>query len=174
MKVSWNKINQNMEQIIDEFEKLYIDEKNFSECEKILKDIFNIFSSKYNIKLDENEDFDHVFHQLFDRIQNVMKSSDEPLTTGEYAGFKNVNDLFKKMSEDVFKTAEIRGRLREIDPTNKEYKAALEKGIEEAEARKVEIRGQLSGFKAVSNEIYEAKIPNLKVLTRGEFYYGKF
>lgn len=169
MKVSWNKINQNMEQIIDEFEKLYIDEKNFSECEKILKDIFNIFSSKYNIKLDENEDFDHVFHQLFDRIQNVMKSSDEPLTTGEYAGFKNVNDLFKKMSEDVFKTAEIRGRLREIDPTNKEYKAALEKGIEEAEARKVEIRGQLSGFKAVSNEIYEAKIPNLKVLTRGEF-----
>ena len=35
MKVSWNKINQNMEQIIDEFEKLYIDEKNFSECEKI-------------------------------------------------------------------------------------------------------------------------------------------
>lgn len=169
MKVSWNKINQNMKQIVNDFEKLYIDEKNFSECEKILKDIFNIFSSKYNIRLDENEDFNHIFHQLFDEIQNVMKSFDEPLVTGEYAGFKTVNDLFKKMSEDVFKTAEIRNRLREIDPTNKEYRTALEKGIEEAEERKVEIREQLSGFKAVSNEIYESKIPNLKALTRGEF-----
>lgn len=169
MKVSWNKINQNMKQIVDEFEKLYIDEKNFSECEKILKDIFNIFSSKYNIRLDENEDFNHVFHQLFDEIQNVMKSSENPLTTSEYAGFKNVNNLFQKMSEDVFKTAEIRNRLREIDPNNQEYRSALEKGITEAEERKTEIREQLSGFKAISNEIYESKIPNLKVLTRSEF-----
>lgn len=161
MKVSWDTINRNMDQIIEEFERLYVENKDFSECEKILKDIFNIFSAKRGITLDSNEDFDHVFHQLYTEIQNVMSTA-QPIKSSQIRDYKSLKEFFATISEDVFKTAEIRGRLKEIDPSNIELRKAYEKGIEEAEARKLEIGKRLEFYHGIKDELYETGEPNLR------------
>ena len=162
MKVSWNLINGDMDQIVEEYERLYVDERNFSECEKILKDIFNIFSYQNGIKLDQNEDFNHIFHQLYSEIQGVMNNNAKGIRNSEVKDYNSLKKYFTKISQDVFKTAEIRDRLKQIDPSNTELKKAFKNGIVEAEKRKVEIQKRIDLYKGIEDELYDSNATNLK------------
>lgn len=162
MNVSWNLINKNMNQIVEEYKRLYVDERNFSECEKILKDIFNIFSYQNGIKLDPNEDFNHIFHQLYSEIQNVMNENEQAIRNSEVKDYNSLKKYFTKVTQDVFKTAEIRDRLKQIDPSNAELKKAFKNGIVEAEQRKVEIQKRIDLYKGIEDELYDSNSINLK------------
>ena len=167
MEVSWKRINDDTRNIIQEFERLYTYNRDFTECERLLTDIFSIYSAKYNIKLDENQNFDHIFHQLLDGIKDVIDSY-TPTDLGDQAEAKKISQFFNKMSDDIFKTTEIRGRLREIDPSNLEFRRALEQGIKDAIARQEEIKEQLSSIEEIHKEIFGTKVPNLKPITIAE------
>ncbi len=168
MNISWNLINSNMDKIIAEYEKLY-EERDYSECEKILKDIFNIFSAKRGIELDPNENFDHVFHQLYSQIQSIMNTS-QAIRGSEVIDYKNLKSFFSTISDDIFKTAEVREKLKQIDPTDNEYRNALNKGIKEAEGRKDEIRKRISFYTDIQNDLYETGEPNLKGIAERDIF----
>lgn len=167
MEVSWKRINEDTRNIIQEFERLYTYNRDFAECEKLLTDIFSIYSAKYNIKLDENENFDHIFHQLLDGIKNVIDTY-TPSDLSDRTEAKKIREFFNKMSDDIFKTTEIRGRLREIDPSNLEFRIALEQGIKDAITRQEEIKEQLSGIEGIRKEIFGTRVPDLKTVTVAE------
>ncbi len=167
MKVSWNDINNNTQSIIDEFEKIYKNEKKYNKSEKFLKDIFSLYSMQYNIKLDENQDFDHVFHQLYSGIKDVIDSTAQSTGTKSKKEIK-VDKLFEKISEDVFKTKEIRDQLKSIDPTNSDYIEALKAGIVESMARKAEIKESKGKYEDIEKEIIGTGASNLNVKTVNE------
>lgn len=167
MEVSWRRIKDDSDRLIEEFERLYTYDRNYAECERIITDIFKIYSGKYNIQLDENEDFDHIFHQVLSGMQEVIEDF-TPTDLAEQTESRRIDKMFEKMSEDIFQTAEIRGRLREIDPSNLELKAAYEQGIRDAEARQAEIRENLESVSGIYTEIFGTDIPNLKTVTDAE------
>lgn len=167
MEVSWRRIKDDSDSIVEEFERLYEYDRDYAECERIITDIFKIYSSKYNIQLDENENFDHIFHQLLDGMDEVIENF-TPTELSEQTESKKIDKLFEKMSEDIFNTVEIRGRLKEIDPSNLELKAAYEQGIRDAEERQAQIRENLESVIGIYTEIFGTGAPNLKVLTDSE------
>ena len=167
MEVSWRRIKEDTDKIVEEFDRVYTYERDYAECERIITEIFKVYSGKYNIQLDENEDFDHIFHELLSKIENITENF-TPTDLSEQALSKKIDKLFEKMSEDIFQTAEIRGRLREIDPSNVEFKRALEQGIKEAEERKAQISEELDGVQGIYREMFGTEIPNLRVVTNAE------
>lgn len=167
MEVSWRKIKEHTDRIIEEFDRLYTYERNYQECEKLITDIFKVYSSKYNIQLDENEEFDHIFHQLLSEMEKVTKEF-TPTDVQEQSESMKIDKLFATMSEDILKTAEIRGRLKEIDPSNFEFRRALEEGIKEAEARRAEVDESLGSVRGIFREIFGTGMPNLRTLTQYE------
>lgn len=167
MEISWRRIKENSDKIIEEFDRLYTYERNYRECENLIKDIFGLYSSKYNIELDESDDFDHIFHQLLSGIEEVTKQY-TPIDLQEQNRSMKVDALFQSMSEEILKTTEIRGRLKEIDPSNFEVKKALETGIEESRQRQSETNEALESIRGIFGEIFGTSIPNLKNITESE------
>ena len=167
MGVSWNRIKENSDRIVEEFDELYTYYRDYDECKRILTDIFEIYSAKYNIQLDEKEEFHHIFHELYSGIQKVINSY-TPTDLSDQIESNKIDKLFEQISEDVFQTAEIRGRLKEIDPSNLELISAYEQGIKDAENMKSEINETLDSLNKIYNEIFGTDTPNLRVLTDSE------
>ena len=129
MDISFETINENMDEILKEFKHNFLEERNYAACEKILKDIFNIFSLNGEIQLDVHEGYDNNFHELYSKIKDIIDSREDKTRS---KSFTKMNKTFEEITKYVFKTAEVRKELSERDITNDIYLKALKNGVIEA------------------------------------------
>ena len=140
--VTFDKINNELNQIVSDFEKL-IDKGHYDDAIEIINGITRELTVNDGIELDQtsqNGQYDNRFHEIFsllmDKIDSRKNTHAQPssISTQDYNALKLV---LENASERIFKTAEIRKNLMSKDPNQDAYREALKDGITEATNDKI-------------------------------------
>ena len=67
MDISFDRINQEMQNIVSDFEKLLTDGK-YDEAKQAIDDIMNELSANADIELDQDNENDNNFHKLYKEL----------------------------------------------------------------------------------------------------------
>ena len=133
--ISFDKINEELDSIVSDFENLLNTGKN-DEAEQLISEIMKTFEGNFDIELsDGSTEYDNVFHEVYSKIKEKLEAkaqekgvSLENLTkTPEYAALWAT---FESCGETFLKTADVRKALLEKDPEQTEYINALQEYID--------------------------------------------
>lgn len=133
--ISFDKINEELDSIVSDFENLLNTGKN-DEAEQLISEIMKTFEGNFDIELsDGSTEYDNVFHEVYSKIKEKLEAkaqekgvSLEDLTkTPEYTALWAT---FESCGETFLKTADVRKALLEKDPEQTEYINALQEYID--------------------------------------------
>lgn len=171
MDVSINRINMEMDDIISEFQAL-LDYGKYDEAKKAIEDILIEFETHDDIGLSDGDPApDNNFHNLYIQLKGLIeakeKNSPAAMAAGNTADFKAVQFALQGATAKIFNTAEIRAKLIKNDPHLDEYKAALQEGIAEANAKKIDLEKQQQTYNYMKRKVYPK---GFKKIVRDEKY----
>lgn len=170
MDVSINRINMKMADIISEFQAL-LDYGKYDEAKKAIEDILVELETHDDIGLSDGDPApDNNFHNLYIQLKGLIEakeSSPAAIAAGNTADFKAVQFALQGATAKIFDTAEVRAELIKKDPHLDEYKVALEDGIAEAKAKKIDLEKQQETYNYMKRKVYPK---GFKKIVRDEKY----
>lgn len=156
MDISFDRINQEMQNIVSDFEKLLEDGK-YDEAKKAIDDIMDELSANTDIELDQDNDNDNNFHKLYKELTKKIddrETSHASPAKGNITDYDALKQALELATESIFKTAEIRQELVLKDPDQDEYKTALEDGIKSSQLEKEELQKLQDKYNFIEHEIF--------------------
>lgn len=158
--ITWDRINNDIENIINEFNK-FLDNNQYNEANEIINDIMSAFDGNFGIELNNapdanNKIYDNKVHEVYSKIKDALearasgqgKTLEELLKTKEYTALKN---SIEQTADSFFKTSEVRIALLEKDPEEQEYLEALQEYIDETESKKDDNNKKLEEVQNLKN-----------------------
>ena len=153
MDVSINRINMEMADIISEFQAL-LDYGKYDEAKKAIEDILIEMETHDGIGISDGDPApDNNFHNLYIQLKGLIEAKESSPAVAA-AGNIAVQFALQGATEKIFDTAKVRAELIKNDPHLDEYKAALEEGIAEAKARKIDLEKQQETYNYMKRKVY--------------------
>lgn len=171
--ISISRINMEMTDIISEFQAL-LDYGKYDEAKKAIEDILVEFETNDDIGLSDGDSVpDNDFHNLYIQLKGLIEAKEgNPASkaAGNTADFKAVQFALQGATAKIFDTAKVRAELIKNDPHLDEYKSALEEGIAEAKAKKIDLEKQQETYNYMKRKVYPK---GFKKVVRNEKYNKK-
>lgn len=158
--ITWDRINNDVENIINEFNN-FLDNNQYNEANEIIEDIMSAFDGNFGIELNDapdanNKIYDNKVHEVYSKIKDALearasgqgKTLEELLNTKEYTALRN---SIEQTADSFFKTSEVRIALLEKDPEEQEYLEALQEYIDETESKKDDNNKKLEEVQNLKN-----------------------
>lgn len=158
--ITWDRINNDIENIINEFNN-FLDNKQYNKANEIIEDIMSAFDGNFGIELNDapdanNKIYDNKVHEVYSKIKDALearasgqgKTLEELLNTKEYTALRN---SIEQTADSFFKTSEVRIALLEKDPEEQEYLEALQEYIDETESKKDDNNKKLEEVQNLKN-----------------------
>lgn len=158
--ITWDRINNDVENIINEFNN-FLDNNQYNEANEIIEDIMSAFDGNFGIELNNapdanNKIYDNKVHEVYSKIKDALearasgqgKTLEELLNTKEYTALRN---SIEQTADSFFKTSEVRIALLEKDPEEQEYLEALQEYIDETESKKDDNNKKLEEVQNLKN-----------------------
>ncbi len=156
MDISFDRINQEMQNIVSDFEKLLTDGK-YDEAKQAIDDIMNELSANADIELDQDNENDNNFHKLYKELTKKIddrETSHASPAAGNTTDYDALKQALELATESIFKTAEIRQDLVLKDPDQNEYKQALQEGIASSQLEKEELQKLQDKYNYIEHKIF--------------------
>lgn len=158
--ITWDRINNDVENIINEFNN-FLDNNQYNEANEIIEDIMSAFDGNFGIELNNapdanNKIYDNKVHEVYSKIKDALearasgqgKTLEELLKTKEYTALRN---SIEQTADSFFKTSEVRIALLEKDLKEQEYLEALQEYIDETESKKDDNNKKLEEVQNLKN-----------------------
>ena len=158
MDIGFDRINQQLEDIVNEFNDLLTQGK-YDEAKTAVEDIAAILNDDTtpNIDISTNTTYDNNFHKLYSKFEEITNAITSPAAqaAGNTTDFNALKQCLENIASQIFKTHEVRNALiTKNDPDMDEYKRALEEGINETNARKTSLEQQKEMYRALENTLF--------------------
>lgn len=162
MDISFKRINNELQDIVNQFEQL-LEEGKYDEAKKTIDDIVHELTVNTDIELDQDSENDNNFHRLYKELTKKINEREEsqvapaPGNVTDYSALKQVLEL---AIDQIFKTSEIRQELILKDPEQSEYRQALQEGITNSKKEKEQLQELQNEYNFIENEIFFDKTTN--------------
>lgn len=157
MDINFDRINNDLDGIISEFEGL-LNNGKYSEAKQAVEDLMYELGANTRIRLSlGGRTADHSFHEIYKQIVEKYydrAGSPAPRYGGAGIDYSDLKTVLDTATTDIFRTAEVRQELIQLDPEMQEYRDALQAGIAESNQRKDQLQKDSAKYKFIERELF--------------------
>ena len=158
MYLTFEELNRNLDDIIMRFDHL-IKNGRYDEAMDILRSISVLAERTYKIPLDNKVDYDHVFHEVYTKLKRTLDYGSVP--SSEKAKFLTMDTLLNSISAVIFKTADVREKVRSTPYGRKKWKESLGENIERSKSTIKDLEKSKAYWDGLKVDIFGKGRPNL-------------
>lgn len=160
MDLSFEELNSRMEELLNQY-RTALNNGEYDKVKGITASVLQLYRDTYKVRLDERPEFDHIFHQVMQKMQSQLRDS-RPTTQEAAEKEVEIINMFSEVADGVFKVFDVRRQAMELQPSAEDLIAAYEEGIADANDQIARLEKLQQQYEAVSNVVFGKETPNLK------------
>ncbi len=158
MYLTFEELNRSLDDIVKRFDHL-IKNGRYAEAMDILRSVAVLVERTYKVPLDNKDDYDHVFHEAYKKFKSRLDYGSVP--TPEKASFLAMDSLLTQISDTIFKTAEVREKVRSTPYGRRKWKESLGENIERSQETIKDLERTKAAWDGLKIEIFGSGSPDL-------------